>query len=51
MHVSVVNSYVVQHWIFRWRTAMNDYFMKNRSKLRHIEGALQRIQADIMRFA
>ncbi|MBE1202875.1 peptide antibiotic transporter SbmA [Aminobacter carboxidus] len=51
MNVSVVNAYVVQHWIFRWRTAMNDYFMENWSKLRHIEGASQRIQEDTMRFA
>lgn len=51
MNVSVVNAYIVQHWIFRWRTAMNGYFMESWSKLRHIEGASQRIQEDTMRFA
>ena len=50
MNVQVVNAFVVQHWIFRWRTAMNDYFMANWDKLRHIEGASQRIQEDTMRF-
>jgi len=50
MNVQVVNVYLVQHWIFRWRTAMNNYFMANWSKLRHIEGASQRIQEDTMRF-
>lgn len=51
MNVSVVNAYIVQHWIFRWRTAMNNYFVGNWDKLRHIEGASQRIQEDTMRFA
>ena len=30
---------------------MNDYFMANWGKLRHIEGASQRVQEDTMRFA
>lgn len=51
MNVSVINAFIVSHWIFRWRTAMNDYFMENWQKLRHIEGASQRIQEDTMRFA
>jgi peptide/bleomycin uptake transporter len=51
MNVSVVNAFIVQHWIFRWRTAMNAYFMENWDKLRHIEGASQRIQEDTMRFS
>lgn len=51
MNVSVVNAFIVSHWIFRWRTAMNDYFMGHWPKLRHIEGASQRIQEDTMRFA
>ena len=37
--------------MFRWRTAMNDYYTSNWNKLRHIEGASQRIQEDTMRFA
>lgn len=51
MNVSVINSFVVSHWVFRWRTAMNDYFVSHWPRLRHIEGAAQRIQEDTMRFA
>jgi peptide/bleomycin uptake transporter len=51
MNVSVVNAFIVSHWIFRWRTAMNDYFMAYWPRLRHIEGASQRIQEDTMRFS
>lgn len=51
MNVSVINAFIVSHWIFRWRTAMNSHFMTHWAKLRHIEGASQRIQEDTMRFA
>jgi len=51
MNVSVINAFIVSHWVFRWRTAMNGYFMVNWAKLRHIEGASQRIQEDTMRFS
>lgn len=51
MNVSVVNAFIVSHWIFRWRTAMNEYFVQHWQRLRHIEGASQRIQEDTMRFA
>ena len=51
MNVSVINAFIVSHWIFRWRTAMNDYFMNYWGQLRHIEGASQRIQEDTMRFS
>ena len=43
--------FLVSHWIFRWRTAMNDYYMSNWHRLRHIEGASQRVQEDTMRFS
>ena len=49
--VSVLNRFFVSHYIFRWRTAMNDYYMANWSALRTIEGASQRVQDDTMRFA
>jgi peptide/bleomycin uptake transporter len=49
--VSVLNQFFVSHYVFRWRTAMNDYYMSHWSKLRNIEGASQRIQEDTMRFA
>ncbi len=50
MNVQVINAFIVSHWIFRWRTAMNNYFMVHWTRLRHIEGAAQRIQEDTMRF-
>jgi len=49
--VSVFNRFFVSHYVFRWRTAMNDYYVANWNKVRHIEGASQRIQEDTMRFA
>jgi peptide/bleomycin uptake transporter len=49
--VAVLTRFVVSHFIFRWRTAMNDYYVASWDKLRHIEGAAQRVQEDTMRFA
>ena len=49
--VFVLTRFFVSHWIFRWRTAMNDYYMARWKQLRHIEGASQRVQEDTMRFA
>ena len=49
--IAVVLDFFVKHYIFRWRTAMNDYYMAHWHKLRHIEGAAQRVQEDTMRFA
>lgn len=43
--------FFVSHFIFRWRTAMNGYYMSQWQKLRRIEGAAQRVQEDTMRFA
>ena len=51
MNVSVVTAFFVSHYIFRWRTAMNDFYMDYWPRLRHIEGASQRVQEDTMRFA
>ena len=48
---AVFNLFFVSHYIFRWRTAMNDFYTAHWHKLRHIEGASQRIQEDTMRFA
>ena len=47
----VLNLFFVSHYVFRWRTAMNNYYTLHWEKLRHIEGASQRIQEDTMRFA
>lgn len=49
--IAVVLDFFIKHYIFRWRQAMNDYYMANWDKLRHIEGAAQRVQEDTMRFA
>lgn len=49
--VSVLTAFFVSHYIFRWRTAMNDYYVANWPRLRTIEGASQRVQEDTMRFA
>jgi peptide/bleomycin uptake transporter len=49
--VFVGTRFFISHYIFRWRTAMNDYYTRRWKHLRHIEGASQRIQEDTMRFA
>jgi peptide/bleomycin uptake transporter len=49
--VAVVLNFFVKHFIFRWRTALNDYYMAYWGRLRVIEGAAQRVQEDTMRFA
>ncbi|SFK24081.1 peptide antibiotic transporter SbmA [Methylophaga sulfidovorans] len=49
--IYVMTRFLVSHYIFRWRTAMNDYYTEQWSKVRHIEGASQRVQEDTMRFA
>jgi peptide/bleomycin uptake transporter len=49
--VAVITRFLVSHYIFRWRTAMNDYYVANWQRLRRIEGASQRVQEDTMRFA
>lgn len=49
--VYVMTKFFVSHFIFRWRTAMNDYYTAQWKTVRHIEGASQRIQEDTMRFA
>ena len=49
--VFVMTRFFVSHYIFRWRTAMNNYYLENWQRLRHVEGAAQRVQEDTMRFA
>lgn len=49
--VAVLLEFFVKHYIFRWRQAMNDYYMAHWDRLRGIEGAAQRVQEDTMRFA
>ncbi len=51
MVVYVLTRFFVSHYVFRWRTAMNNYYTSRWSEVRHIEGASQRVQEDTMRFA
>ena len=43
--------YFTSHYIFRWRNAMNDFYVNKWSDVRSIEGASQRIQEDTMLFS
>ena len=47
----VISTFFTSHYIFRWRTAMNEYYVEHWDQLRHVEGASQRVQEDTMRFA
>src|SRR5208337_4072300 len=49
--VGVLTRFFVSHYIFRWRSAMNNYYTEHWDQLRSIEGASQRVQEDTMRFA
>ena len=49
--VAVLQEFFAKHFVFRWRTAMNDFYVAHWARLRQIEGASQRIQEDTMRFA
>ncbi|NRB11113.1 MAG: putative transporter [Rickettsiaceae bacterium] len=49
--IAVLLEFYVSHYVFRWRTAMNNYYVENWHLIRTVEGASQRIQEDTMRFA
>ncbi len=49
--VIALNNFFVSHYLFRWRTAMNNYYTAHWPQLRQIEGASQRVQEDSKRFA
>lgn len=49
--VLVLNAFFIAHYLFRWRRAMTFFYMTYWPKLRHVEGASQRIQEDTQRFA
>jgi peptide/bleomycin uptake transporter len=49
--MGVITRFFVNHYNFRWRTAMNNYFMQHWSTLRSVEGASQRVQDDTMQFS
>ena len=43
--IGVMNNFFVSHYVFRWRTAMNEHYMAHWQHLRHIEGAAQLLDA------
>lgn len=47
----VFNGFLVNHWTFRWRQSMAEYYQENWQRARHIEGASQRLQEDTLKFA
>lgn len=49
--VAVLLQFFLRHYIFRWRTAMTEFYVGHWPQVRQIEGASQRIQEDTMRFA
>ncbi|KQT44867.1 microcin B17 transporter [Devosia sp. Leaf420] len=49
--VSVLLAFFTSHYVFRWRKAMNFYYMAHWPAIRQTEGAAQRVQEDTMRFA
>ena len=49
--VGAMTRFFVSHYNFRWRQAMNNFYMENWDKLRNVEGASQRVQDDTMRFS
>ncbi|MEL7461060.1 MAG: peptide antibiotic transporter SbmA [Pseudomonadota bacterium] len=51
MITAVLVAFFTSHFVFRWRTAMSDHYVSLWPKVRHIEGASQRIQEDTMAFA
>ena len=49
--VLVLLAFYTSHYIFRWRKAMNNFYMRYWKTIRTTEGAAQRVQEDTMRFA
>jgi peptide/bleomycin uptake transporter len=49
--IAVGTDFFIKHYVFRWRTAMNDFYTAYWHTVRGIEGASQRVQEDTMRFA
>ena len=49
--INVFTTFFTEHWVFRWRTAMADYYHEQWLKARLTEGASQRVQEDTLKFA
>jgi len=48
--INVVVTFFTQHFLFRWRTAMVEWYHSVYSYARKIEGAAQRVQEDTIKF-
>ena len=48
--IAVTVRYFTSHFLFRWRTAMVEWYHSVYDKARHIEGASQRVQEDTIKF-
>jgi len=49
--VVIFNGFFVNHWTFRWRQSIAEYYQEHWEKARLIEGASQRVQEDTLKFA
>ena len=49
--IAVLVSFFTNHFLFRWRTAMVDWYHSVYDKARKIEGASQRVQEDTIKFS
>ena len=49
--VAVLISFFTSHYLFRWRTAMVEWYHSVYDKARKIEGASQRVQEDTIKFS
>ena len=49
--VYVVIKYFTSHFLFRWRTAMVEWYNSVYDKARKIEGAAQKVREDTIKFS
>jgi peptide/bleomycin uptake transporter len=49
--IGVMTDFFVKHYVFRWRSAMTEFYTAHWPAVRTIEGASQRVQEDTARFA
>jgi peptide/bleomycin uptake transporter len=49
--IAVLTDFFVKHYVFRWRSAMTEFYTAHWPAVRGIEGSSQRIQEDTNRFA
>ena len=49
--LGLATSFLTSHFLFRWRTAMVEWYHAVYDQARHIEGAAQRVQEDTIKFS